>query len=426
MSDMQAASGASSAAGLLGGGWPTIFGIPVDFILFGVTLIGVALFHHHTLRVALTGLSTIIVYKILFTGFKTGAGLTGLLSHLHHEWVILTNLLCLLLGFALLANHFEKSNVPEIMPRFLPAGWVGGFVLLVLVAILSSFLDNIAAALIGATVANIVFKGKVHIGFLAAIVACSNAGGAGSVVGDTTTTMMWISGVSPLEVTHAFIASFVAVVICGIPAAMQQHKLQPIIAGSSTETHHIDGARIGIVFFILILAITSNVVANVVFVGVADIFPVLGVAVWVALLTSTPLRQPDWSLVPESLKGSLFLLSLVLCASMMPVEKLPPASWESAFTLGFVSAVFDNIPLTALALKQGGYDWGVLAYTVGYGGSMIWFGSSAGVAVSNIFPQAKNAKEWLKNGWHVTLAYILGFVVMMAIVGWNPHVPIVR
>ena len=427
MSDMEAASSAgSAAAGLLGGGWPMVYGIPVDFIIFGATLLGVALFHHHTLKVALTGLSAIIVYKILFTGFKSGAGLIGLLSHLHHEWVILTNLLCLLVGFALLANHFEKSNLPEVMPRFLPAGWVGGFVLLVLVAILSSFLDNIAAALIGATVANIVFKGKVHIGFLAAIVACSNAGGAGSVVGDTTTTMMWISGVNPLDVTHAFVAGFVAVVVCGIPAAMQQHKLQPIVTSSSTETHHIDGARIGIVFFILILAISANVLANVFFVGVADVFPVLGVAVWVALLTSIPLRQPDWSLVPDTFKGSIFLLSLVLCASMMPVDKLPPASWESALALGFISAVFDNIPLTALALKQGGYDWGVLAYTVGYGGSMIWFGSSAGVALSNIFPQAKDSVAWLKSGWHVVLAYILGFAVMMAIVGWNPHALIVR
>jgi Na+/H+ antiporter NhaD/arsenite permease-like protein len=36
----------------------------------------------------------------------------------------------------------------------------------------------------------------------------------------------------------------------------------------------------------------------------------------------------------------------------MPVEKLPAASWQTAFGLGFVSAVFDNIPLTALALSR--------------------------------------------------------------------------
>ncbi|MBF0582948.1 MAG: citrate transporter [Magnetococcales bacterium] len=408
----------------MGGSWPTLFGIPVDFFLFACTLIGVALFHHHTLRVALTGLTTIVVYKLLFTGFKSVPGVGGLFNHIHHEWVILANLFCLLLGFALLANHFEKSKVPEILPRFLPSGWLGGFSLLTLTFILSSFLDNIAAALIGGTVANIVFQRRVHIGYLAALVACSNAGGAGSVVGDTTTTMMWISGVNPLDVINAFVGSFVALLVCGIPASLQQHKHQPIGVAHSDEVHHVDGARVGIVFFILFLAITSNVLANVVFLGVADVFPVIGVAVWVALLLAVPVRQPDWSLMPESIKGSVFLLSLVLCASMMPVETLPPASWKSAFGLGFISAVFDNIPLTALALKQGGYDWGVLAYTVGYGGSMIWFGSSAGVAVSNIFPEAKNAGAWLKNGWHVTVAYILGFVAIMLTVGWHPHAPI--
>jgi Na+/H+ antiporter NhaD/arsenite permease-like protein len=127
--------------------------------------------------------------------------------------------------------------------------------------------------------------------------------------------------------------------------------------------------------------------------------------------------------LPDATKGSVFLLSLVVCASMMPVEKLPLASWETAFGLGFVSAVFDNIPLTALALTQGGYDWGVLAYAVGFGGSMIWFGSSAGVAITNLFPEAKSAGAWLKGGWHVAVAYVIGFFIMLAVVGWHPHTP---
>ena len=117
---------------------------------------------------------------------------------MQHEWVILANLFLLLMGFALLSRHFEESKVPDVMPAFLPDDWKGAFVLLVIVCVLSSFLDNIAAALIGGVMAREVFRGKVHIGYLAAIVAASNAGGAGSVVGDTTTTMMWIDGVSPL------------------------------------------------------------------------------------------------------------------------------------------------------------------------------------------------------------------------------------
>ena len=109
-----------------------------------------------------------------------------------------------------------------------------------------------------------------------------------------------------------------------------------------------------------------------------------------------------------------------MCASLMPVEKLPPASWQSSFALGFISSVFDNIPLTALALKQGGYDWGMLAYAVGFGGSMIWFGSSAGVALSNMYPEAKSVGLWLRHGWHVAIAYVIGFFVMLALVGWHP------
>lgn len=92
-----------------------------------------------------------------------------------------------------------------------------------------------------------------------------------------------------------------------------------------------------------------------------------------------------------------------------------------ALGLGFVSAVFDNIPLTALALQQGGYDWGYLAYAVGFGGSMIWFGSSAGVALSNMFPEGKDAIRWVRSGWHVALAYVIGFFVMLAVLSWYPQ-----
>jgi Na+/H+ antiporter NhaD/arsenite permease-like protein len=397
----------------------TLFGIPFDFILFALTLLGVALFHRYTLYVALAGLAVITLYKLGFTGFKTGPGVAGLIAHLQHEWVILTNLLFLLLGFALLSKHFEESKVPAVLPKYLPGEWKGAFVLLAMVFVLSSFLDNIAAALIGGAMAHTVFRGKVHIGYLAAIVAASNAGGSGSVVGDTTTTMMWIDGVSPLSVLHAYVAAAVALVVCGIVAAFQQDRHSRIMKYEPGRAE-IDWARVGIVAFILVSAITVNVYVNVLHNDVADRFPFIGVAVAAAMLISAPLRKPEWSLLPEATKGTIFLLALVTCASMMPVEKLPAASWQTAMSLGFISAVFDNIPLTALALKQGGYDWGMLAYTVGFGGSMIWFGSSAGVALSNMYPEAKNVGRWLYHGWHVTVAYIAGFLILLAVMGWHP------
>jgi Na+/H+ antiporter NhaD/arsenite permease-like protein len=407
------------AAGATGFSGPAIGPVPVEFLLFVAVLAGVAISHHHALKIALTGAVVIALYKILFSPFKFGAGVAGFTSHLGHEAVVLSNLLALLLGFAILSNHFEKSEVPGVLPKFLPNDWKGGYVLLVLVAVLSAFLDNIAAALIGGTIAAAVYDKKVHIGFLAAIVAASNAGGAGSVVGDTTTTMMWIAGISPLEVLEAFVGAAVAITFFGYFAAKQQHAFQPI-QKSQGPNAHVDWARVGIVLFILALAVSTNIVINTQFSQYGDAFPWLGAAVWVAILLSVPVRAPDWKLLPNAFKGSIFLLALVLCASMMPVDKLPPASWQTAFGLGFVSAVFDNIPLTALAIKQGGYDWGFLAFAVGFGGSMIWFGSSAGVALSTIYPQARSVSAWVKGGWHIAVGYVLGFFAMLLILGFHP------
>jgi Na+/H+ antiporter NhaD/arsenite permease-like protein len=397
-----------------------IAGIPLDFFLFGLTLLGVALFHHHVLKVALVGLGVITLYKLGFSDFSGMPGFAGLMKLIAHEWVTIANLLGLLLGFALLADHFEKTEIPSILPKYLPDDWKGGFVMLVLVFVMSSFLDNIAAAMIGGTMAAVLYKRKVHIGFLAAIVAASNAGGAGSVVGDTTTTMMWIGGVAPAQVFEAYVGSFVALGIFGVIAARQQHAFQPILKDAPVGAH-IHWARLFIVAIILLSAVGANVYFNLKNPALLNSFPVIGVAVWLAILATTPWRMPTWRLLPEAFKGSIFLLSLVMCASMMPVQHLPVASWQSAFGLGFLSSVFDNIPLTALALKQGGYDWGFLAYAVGFGGSMLWFGSSAGVALSNMYPEAKSVGAWLKAGWHIALGYVVGFAVLLLVVGWHPQ-----
>lgn len=409
---------ASGGGGAIDPDVPTLFGIRVEFLLFGLVLLGVALFHHQTFYVAVTGLIVITLFKLAFDdGFHLIEHLLGQAplvdqladKHMRQgEWPVILNLLGLLLGFGILAKIFEECGIPEILPKYLPSGWMGPAVLLVFVAILSSFLDNIAAALIGGTIALVVFKGKVHIGYLAGIVAASNAGGAGSVVGDTTTTMMWIDGVSPFQVLHAFIASIVAIVVIAFFAGHQQYKTQPVLLADTAHVK-IDWLKIVIVAMILVGAIVTNYTLD---------MPALGV--WIAICLGALLRPIPWKEVPASIMGTIFLLSLVMCASMMPVETLPDASWMTAFALGFISAVFDNIPLTKLCLVQGHYDWGMLAYTVGFGGSMIWFGSSAGVAITNKFPEGRNVVLWLRKGWHVSLAYIAGFFVLFTLWGWHP------
>jgi hypothetical protein len=220
-----------------------VLGIAFEFILFALTLAGIALLHRHTLTVAVIGLGAIIAYKLVVTGFRSGPGIDGLITRLSHEWVVLANLFGLLVGFAPLAQHFHDCRAPDVLPRFLPDDWKGGFVLLL-------------------------------------------------------------------------------------------------------------------------------------------------------------------SLV----------LARRLCRSSISRRRPGKRPSDSVF----VSPVFDNIPLTALALRRGGYDWGMLAYAVGFGGSMIWFGSSAGVTLSNLFPESMPVGAWIWLGWRVAVAYLLGFFALLAILGWHP------
>jgi Na+/H+ antiporter NhaD/arsenite permease-like protein len=397
---------------------PTVLGAPIEFLLFGMILLGVALFHRRALAIAASGLAVIVGYEWLVTAFPTGEGASALVGHMRHEWVTITNLLLLLVGFEVLSNHFERSHLPDHLPAILPDNWTGGFALLGIVFLMSAVLDNIAAAILGGVMARHVFSDRVSVGFLAAIVASANAGGAGSVIGDTTTTLMWLNGISPIAVLPAFAAAVPAFLVLGLAGAWAQHRHQPILKDNPPD-HPLGTRRIWIVAFILATAVTANVLANLFSEG-EESAPWLGLALWAAILVTAPIERPDWSVVRPAAYGAAFLVCLVAAASLMPVGSLPAASWQTAFGLGLLSSVFDNIPLTMLALRQGGYDWAVLAYAVGFGGSMVWFGSSAGVAITNLFPEGRSVKAWLIQGWFVPVAYVVGFAAMLLALGWQP------
>jgi hypothetical protein len=51
---------------------------------------------------------------------------------------------------------------------------------------------------------------------------------------------------------------------------------------------------------------------------------------------------------------------------------------------------------------------------------MIWFGSSAGVALSNMYPEAKNTKQYLRHGYWVAIAYVCAFFAMLYTIGFHP------
>ena len=337
----------------------TLYGVRYELIIFGAMLVGVAIFYKKTMNVAIIGLLSLCFYKYEFVdGFSV---ISKLLGHYNDKGEFVfgsfntyLNLALMLPGFALLANLFEESKLPAILPRYLPNNFLGGVILLLMIFILSSFLDNIAAAMIGGSLAMTLYKGNVHIGFVAAICAAANAGGAGSVVGDTTTTLIWIYGKDPLVLAHAFIPATVAILVVAFFASRQQQKYSPINVDVD-KTIQIEKSKLIVVVFILALAIVFNYLFE---------FPAAGI--WVALIIGAFITKIKFKLIKNSFESTVFLVVLVFCAELVPIDSVPDASILSTLAIGFVSAVFNNIPLTQLCLIKGGYDWALISYAVGF------------------------------------------------------------
>ncbi|MBS1246915.1 MAG: citrate transporter, partial [Proteobacteria bacterium] len=89
------------------------------------------------------------------------------------------------------------------------------------------------------------------------------------------------------DVFHAYVAAAVALVAFGLIAARQQHAYQPIQRDASAGKH-VDWTRLGIVAWILVAAIVTNIVINTQYPQVSDAFPFIGAAVWVAILLAVP------------------------------------------------------------------------------------------------------------------------------------------
>ena len=51
---------------------------------------------------------------------------------------------------------------------------------------------------------------------------------------------------------------------------------------------------------------------------------------------------------------------------------------------------------------------------------MIWFGSSSGVALCNIFPEARSVGKWLRFGWSIPVAVHYRLFVMLGVFDWHP------
>lgn len=426
-----------------------------EYIMFGTfiaMLVGLLLFHHHKNAVVYLGFATLaglflfwgqggdVIYFLHHYGIKLGAEPAAFAANEllrdqgAHRFHLLMDLSLLIPAFALVAHYFEHSGASNSLARILRADWA----VLWSVFWLSTVLDNIAAALIGATILLAKYGKDAPFRMIVGCICASNLGGAGSPVGDTTTVMMFISKdpvVTAPEIFFAFVATVPAMFAITWWAIRHGVKPQSYTAGSGPradvieekDAKHMDFKAGGMHWGHMwpTLAIPGLVVGN--------ILGAPGIGVWVGLIVGLVIARLsfDKKVFKEAVPNAAFLVTLVAAAELLPLDSLKPILQKVpefmgftsrdmvAILLGHLSAWFDNIPLTAICLQLKEFDWGLTAYCVGYGGSAMWFGSSAGVAMGLIFPQTYDTKRWGMPFVMITLSYWIGALAFHFI---EPHI----
>lgn len=304
---------------------------------------------------------------------------------------------------------------------------------------LSAVLDNLTTTIVMVTILNKLVKEKqTKWLLLGLVVIAANAGGAWSPIGDVTTTMLWIGDqITPINIIkQTFLPSLICMVL---PTVIVSYMIKGSIKLNSDAIQNLNfnknHVERNLIFFIGI----GGLLFVPVFKTLTHLPPYMGMLLslgilWVSteiiharkgddekglLSVSHALRKID---TPSIL---FFFGILMAIASLEAINVLPELAQQLntalgslenvAIGIGFLSAIFDNVPL--VAALQGMYSldvyptdhyfWELLAYCAGTGGSCLIIGSAAGVAVMGM---EKIDFFWYlkKISWVAVIGYLSG------------------
>jgi len=274
--------------------------------------------------------------------------------------------------------------------------------------IFSAFLGSLTMTLVlVALVSKIADKVEDRWVLGSGIVLAANAGGAFSPIGDITSTMLWIGG--QLSTSKMVLDLFLPSLVCGIVAlCFLQFRLKGRFEQMTGELEKPTPLSIGM-FVLGLGAILFVPVIK----GLTGLPPFMGIllglsVVWLAtdLLHRSEDRQH--LTVPHIIGkldfgGAVFFLGILLAVNALEtagiLEKLAhgllafsPNPTSIALGAGIVSAIIDNVPLTAGLMGMFSTDifptdhffWQLIAYSAGVGGSMLLIGSASGVALAGM------------------------------------------
>lgn len=305
-------------------------------------------------------------------------------------------------GFAVITSRISTKNKVKLLWAI---AWMTFF--------MSSVLDNLTTTIVMISLLRkLVGDRETRLFFAGMVVIAANSGGAWTVIGDVTTTMLWIKEkISPVHtMIWVFLPSVASLLVPLIGVSLRMRgEVEAPQAVTEPGEHRIRPFHRTLFFFLGFGALLSVPI----FKTVTHLPPFMGMmfALSVMWIVAEIVKHG----VHESLRTSrsvgavlkridsasiLFFLGILLAIGALGatgilddlahwLEQSVPNLEIVAIIIGLVSAVVDNVPLVAAGIEM--YDlpiddpfWTFLAYCAGTGGSCLIIGSAAGVAAMGL------------------------------------------
>jgi len=307
--------------------------------------------------------------------------------------------------------------------------WVTGL----LAFFISPIADNLTTALILSTVLITIDRDKKEFLVPGAIniVVAANAGGAWSPFGDITTLMAWNAEKAKfMDFLLLFPASILGYFATAFLLSKVVPNTKPHFDSNKEEIPHMKEGSITIVFlgiFTIVSAVISHQVLE---------FP----AMWGMMFGLVLLKMHSFRLGRKfgkehfdvfetmakienntlmfffgilSAVGALYFIGWLTLASIV-YEPQYLGSTISNIAVGLLSAIVDNVPVMSAVLKANPSmdlsQWLLVTLTAGIGGSLISFGSAAGVGVMGKLHGIYTFNSHMKYAWTILLGYVVSIL----------------
>ena len=308
--------------------------------------------------------------------------------------------------------------------------WLTGF----LAFFISPVADNLTTALILSTV--LITIEKTRKDFLVPgainIVVAANAGGAWSPFGDITTLMAWTAGKGQFtDFLYLFPSAFLGFMVTSFLLSRFVPNIVPDFDATKEEKPKMhEGAKA--VMFLGVLTIACAVLSH----QFLNLPAMWGMMFGLALLKvysyslSKKYGKEHFNIFESMSKienntlmfffgilaavGVLYFVGwLGLAAVVYHPDVLGP-TWAN-IGVGFLSAIVDNVPVMSAILKanpeMGVDQWMLVTMTAGVGGSLISFGSAAGVGVMGKMHGIYTFSSHMKYAWTILVGYIISITI---------------